>query len=88
MVQIGTGGAIHVGWHTSSGATGPPVIGGGAVWSLDIGAGQLLALSPSSGAVLARIAVGPLPHFASPTLWDGLVLVGTLRGVTAIRARS
>jgi hypothetical protein len=30
--------------------------------------------------------VGPVPHFASPTLWDGLVLVGTMHGVTAIRA--
>ncbi len=85
MIVIGSSGAIHLGWHTSSGATGPPVIGGGAVWSLDIGAGQLLALSPSSGAVLARITVGSLPHFASPTLWDGFVLVGTMRGVTAIQ---
>ncbi|HXP33465.1 MAG TPA: PQQ-binding-like beta-propeller repeat protein, partial [Acidimicrobiales bacterium] len=88
MVVIGTSGAIHVGWHTSSGASGPPVIGGGAVWSLDIGAGVLLALSPSSGAVLARIGVGPLPHFASPTLWDGLVLVGTMHGVRAIRSHA
>ncbi len=85
MIMIGTNGAIHLGWHTSSGATGPPVIGGGAVWSLDLGAGVLLALSPSTGAVLARIGVGPLPHFASPTLWDGLVMVGTMRGVTAVR---
>lgn len=85
MTVIGSSGAIHLGWHTSSGASGPPVIGGGAVWSLDIGAGQLLALSAVTGGVLARIAVGPLPHFASPTPWDGLVLVGTMRGVTAIR---
>ncbi|MGO9179294.1 MAG: hypothetical protein ACLQBX_03350 [Candidatus Limnocylindrales bacterium] len=88
MTVIGSSGAIHLGWHTSSDATGPPVIGGGAVWSVDIGAGQLLAVSAVTGAVIARIGVGPLPHFASPTLWDGLVLVGTMRGVAAIGAGS
>jgi hypothetical protein len=27
-----------------------------------------------------------VPHFASPTLWDGLVLVGTMQGLTAVGA--
>jgi hypothetical protein len=85
MVQISAGGGISVGWQTSSGATGPPVIGGGAVWSISIAAGTLYALAPASGAVLASISVGPVPHFASPTLWDGLILVGMLNGVVAIR---
>ncbi|MBF6605897.1 MAG: PQQ-binding-like beta-propeller repeat protein [Chloroflexi bacterium] len=85
MVRIGADGSIHLGWRMGSGANGPPVIGGGAVWSIAIGAGELFALSPSTGAVLARIGLGPVPHFASPTLWNGLVLVGTMRGVTAIR---
>jgi len=86
MIRIGSSGSIQLGWQARSGANGPPVIGGGAVWSLALGSGELQALSPSTGAVLARIAVGPVPHFASPTPWDGLVLVGTMRGVTAIRA--
>jgi hypothetical protein len=85
QVEIGPGGAIHPGWQTASGATGPPVIGGGAVWSIAIASGVLCALSPSNGRVLARITVGSVPHFDSPTLWDGLVLVGTMHGVTAIR---
>ncbi|MHB8674432.1 MAG: outer membrane protein assembly factor BamB family protein [Candidatus Limnocylindrales bacterium] len=85
VVRIGADGSIHLGWRTDSGANGPPVIGGGAVWSIAIGAGELLALSPSTGAALARIGLDPVPHFASPTLWNGLVLVGTMRGVTAIR---
>jgi len=86
MVQISPGGGISVRWRTASGATGPPVIGGGAVWSISIAAGTLYALAPASGAVLASISVGPVPHFASPTLWDGLILVGTLDGVVAIQA--
>jgi hypothetical protein len=88
MIQIGSNGAIQLGWKAQAGANGPPVIGGGAIWSLALGSGELQALSPSTGAVLARIVVGPVPHFASPTLWDGLVLVGTMHGVTAIRARN
>ena len=85
MVQIRSSGAIRVGWQTASGATGPPVVGGGAVWSLDIGSGVLYALAPSSGRVIGHVDVGSVPHFVSPTLWDGLVLVGTMRGVTAVR---
>jgi outer membrane protein assembly factor BamB len=85
MIQIGSNGAIQLGWQARSGANGPPVIGGGVIWSLALGSGELQALSPSTGTVLARIGVGPVPHFASPTLWDGLVFVGTMTGVTAIR---
>jgi polyvinyl alcohol dehydrogenase (cytochrome) len=86
MVQIGAGGVINAGWQTSSGATGPPVIGGGAVWSVSISSGTLDALSEADGSVLASISVGPVPHFDAPTLWDGLVLVGTLSGVVAVEA--
>ena len=85
QVTIGAKGSISLGWHTGSGANGPPVVGNGTVWSLALGSGQLYALSASSGAVMAHIAVGALPHFASPTLWDGLVLVGTMNGVVAVR---
>jgi hypothetical protein len=88
MVQVGSGGSIRLGWHASSGANGPPVIGGGAIWSIALGNGELQALSPSTGVVLARINVGSVPHFASPTPWDGLVLVGTMTGVTAVRANN
>ncbi len=86
QVRIDAKGSIHVGWHTGSGANGPPVIGGDAVWSVDVAAGVLYALGLRDGAVLARIGLGAVPHFASPTLWDGLVLVGTMRGVAGVRA--
>jgi outer membrane protein assembly factor BamB len=85
-VRIGASGVITLGWRTTA-ATGPPVVGGGVVWSIDIGNGQLVALSARSGAVLARVTVGAVPHFASPTLWQGEILVGTLTGVIAIHGR-
>ena len=86
MITVGSDGSIRAGWQAQAGATGPPVIAGGAIWSIAIGSGELQALAPSTGAVVARIGIGPVPHFASPTPWDGLMLVGTMQGVTAVRA--
>lgn len=85
-VTIDIAGRIHLGWRTATGANGPPVYGGGAVWSISTSTGVLYALSGATGGTLAQIALGPVPHFASPTLWGGLVLVGTMRGVAAVRA--
>src|SRR5674476_1568192 len=68
-------------------ANGRRTVGGGAVWSIDLARGELVALAPSTGQPPAQLAVGPVPHFASPTLWNGEVFVGTDSGVTAIDAR-
>lgn len=87
-VRIGSDGSIHVEWRTTSGADGPPVVGGGVIWALDLERGNLLALDPATGDALARVRTGSVPHFASPTLWQGLVLVGTMHGVVAVRAGS
>ncbi|MFI5259945.1 MAG: PQQ-binding-like beta-propeller repeat protein [Candidatus Limnocylindrales bacterium] len=85
-VVVGTGGALDVGWLTNNGVGGgPPVIGGGAVWSLNADDGRLYALDPASGSAVTSVSIGELPHFASPTLWDGQVLVGTMSGVVAVR---
>jgi hypothetical protein len=86
-VQVGANGSLAVGWQSSAGG-GPPVIGGGAVWSVKVSTGQLVALDPATGATLASIAVGSVPHFVSPTLWQGQVLVGTSAGVVSINASS
>jgi hypothetical protein len=45
----------------------------------------LVALDPLNAKTLASISVGEISHFASPTLWNGLVLVGTLKGVVAVK---
>ena len=77
-IQVAPGGKPAVGWTTPSG------VGGGAVWSVNVDTGRLYALDPATGEVLAVLSTGPLPHFATPTLWSGLVLVGTMSGVVAI----
>jgi hypothetical protein len=85
QVTIGTDGKLTVGWESKSNVGGgPAVIGGGAVWSANWYNGYLYALNPATGAALASISVGALPHFASPTLWGGQVLLGTMSGVVAV----
>jgi outer membrane protein assembly factor BamB len=85
-VHVLPDGSIQKLWRTTSGAGEPPVVGGGAVWSLSLASSRLFALDPKTGATLQSISVGPIPHFASPTLWRGFVYVGTLAGVVAVRA--
>ena len=76
---------IHVRWRGPRGAAGSPVLGGGAVWVADPGSGRLYELDPQTGAVRQQIGLGgALPHFVSPSLSGGLVLVGTITGVTAV----
>jgi len=83
-VTVGATGKIAVDWRSSSGAVASPVVGGGAVWSVDIGAGILFALDPSTGKSLGSVKLGSVPHFVSPTLWRQLVFVGTTSGIVAI----
>lgn len=76
---------IRVLWRGPAAANGSPVLGGGAVWVPGWDSGTLYELSQGTGRVRHQIALGgPLPHFASPSLSGGLVLTGTLTGVTAV----
>ncbi|MGH6654627.1 MAG: PQQ-binding-like beta-propeller repeat protein [Actinocrinis sp.] len=65
-------------------AADPPVLGGGAVWSIDDPNGVLYALDQNTGKQIAQVTVGLAPHFASPTLTAGRAYVGTMAGVTAV----
>ena len=83
-VQIGSNGSLTPGLADQHPAGGPPVIGGGVVWSVNTSAGRLVALDPATGATLGTLAgVGAVPHFVSPTLWQEQVLVGTMAGITS-----
>lgn len=84
-LSVDGAGHAAVRWTASAHTDGSPVVGGGAVWALDIRGGRLHALDPASGATRASIAVGALPHFASPTLAGEFAYVGTTTGVTAIQ---
>jgi outer membrane protein assembly factor BamB len=77
-------GKITTGWHGPSGASGSPVIAGGAVWVVDYDAGLLYLLDPATGKVRAKLGTGRAPHFASPTVARGHGYLGTLTGVVAV----
>ncbi len=76
--------SVSLGWSgPATGRAGPPILAGGALWSVDWSNGTLYELNPSTGAAITTIALGTVPHFTSPSAALGLVLVGTNAGVTA-----
>jgi len=81
-VQVGTNGSLTPGWQSSA-AGGPPVLGGGAVWSVNFSTGTLVALNPATGATMGSIHLGAVPHFVSPTLWQNQIVVGTMAGISS-----
>ncbi|GDY30912.1 hypothetical protein GTS_25450 [Gandjariella thermophila] len=85
-VTVGADGTPSVRWKAAVPANGSPVVGGDAVWVPDWRAGVLYALDRATGAVRAQVAVGQLPHFASPTLSGRRVYLGTMSGVVAVDA--
>ncbi len=85
QVQVGPGVRLTLGWQAPARVTGSPVVGGHTVYSLDPG-GTLYALDIDSGNVRTKVSVGATSRFATPTLYQGRVLVGTLTGVVAVTA--
>jgi hypothetical protein len=69
-----------------AGADSSPVVLAGRVWALDSRRGTLIAYGAATLATLQTLSVGSaVPVFASPSVGAGLLLVGTDRGVTAVR---
>ncbi len=68
------------------GPNSSPVIAGGTVWAAFYPDGVLSRIDLARRTVTATASLGEVPHFATPTVAKGLVLVGTEHGVTAVRA--
>jgi outer membrane protein assembly factor BamB len=75
---------IITGWKASSQITGSPVIGGDTVYSLDPGGGVLYALDATNGELRTSISVGITSRFATPTLYQTSIFVGTMNGIAAV----
>jgi outer membrane protein assembly factor BamB len=83
-LQVGSGDTVAQAWKKPAPAYGPPVAGGGRIWSIDLSSHTLYVLDPTTGAVRAKALVPvAVPHFSSPTLAGGRVFVNTTTGVTA-----
>ena len=76
--------SFRVAWSGPSGATGPPIIAGGLVWSVGASSQTLYGLDPASGsAVVQQHLAGTPAPYSTPAAGDGLLVVGTGRGVQA-----
>ena len=83
QLSLSTQGQLTLGWQAPSQITGSPVIGGQTVYSLS-GDGTLYALDSATGKTRTTIAVGDVSRFATPTLFNNQVFVGTLNGVVGV----
>lgn len=70
------------------GANSGPILVGGTLWAADYDAGTLTGYDAASGTTLQTVSTGALPHFASPSSADDMLLIGTTTGVRAFRAAS
>jgi outer membrane protein assembly factor BamB len=87
-IQLGSGGTLNIGWQASGQVTGSPVIGGNTVYSLNPGGGMLYALDAATGSVRATVSVGTTSRFATPTLFQNTIFVGTMTGIVAVQIRT
>jgi hypothetical protein len=83
-VRIDSLGKMHVLWHASSSITGSPIVGGGRVWSLNVGSGVLNALDPATGGSKASVTVGAVTRFATPAAFGRRLFVPTIGGLTVV----
>ena len=85
-ITVSPGGQITPGWQAPSNIQGSPIVGGHTVYDLD-NQGVLYALDSSTGTVRANVSVGSASRFATPTLADNMVFVGTLSGIVAVNIK-
>jgi outer membrane protein assembly factor BamB len=83
QLMLTAGSRLATGWQAPSAVTGPPVVGGQTVYSLDPG-GTLYALNAATGGVRATFPTGATSRFATPALSGSSIFVGTLTGVVAV----
>ena len=84
-IQLDSGGTLNIGWQASGEVTGSPIIGGNTVYSLNPGGGTLYALNTATGSVRASVSVGTTSRFATPTLFQNTIFVGTMTGIVAVQ---
>jgi outer membrane protein assembly factor BamB len=78
---------LRVLWRSSAGG-GPPIVAAGLVWTIGQD-GVLYGLSPTTGAVVRHVTVGPpANHFPTPSVGAGLLLAPGSDRVVAFRATS
>jgi outer membrane protein assembly factor BamB len=65
-VKLGSSPSFNVAWRGPAFNAGPPIVAGGAVWTVDIAGGTLYSLSLGDGHVLFKSSLGGVAHFCTP----------------------
>ena len=68
------------GWEAGS-VNGSPILVDGHLWAVQWDSGLIQELNPSTGGVEQQLKGAGVPHFATPSAADGLLLIGTNAGV-------
>jgi polyvinyl alcohol dehydrogenase (cytochrome) len=79
QVDLNTGTA---GWERGS-VNGSPILVDGHLWAVRWSSGLIQELDPATGGVQQQISGATVPHFATPSAADGLLLIGTNAGIEA-----
>ena len=74
-MNLGSSPSFNVAWRGPGFDAGPPIVAGGAVWTVDIPGGVVYALSLTDGHVLFRSSLGGVAHFSTPASGGGRVYV-------------
>ncbi len=83
QIKINANNTFSLGWHAPQAANGSPIIGGQTIYTVDLG-GRLYALNSNDGTVRATVSIPATSRFATPTLSNGRLFIGTMSGITAI----
>jgi outer membrane protein assembly factor BamB len=76
--------AFETAWSGPNFFAGPPVVAGGTVLTVDIGSGTLYGFTLDKGAVLFKVELGPVVHFATPALSGGRIFVAASRQIVCL----
>ena len=83
-LRVGPGAAFRVAWRSPAFRAGHPVVAGGAVWTVNLARGILMALGTRHGRVRAQVHLGPTVPFTTPAVAGGLIVVATGQHVVAL----
>ncbi len=73
-LRLDAGASFSVAWRSPSFFAGPPIVSGGAVWTITRAA-ELVALDAATGAPVFQTALGGVTNFATPASDGGRIFV-------------
>jgi outer membrane protein assembly factor BamB len=82
-VKTGSNPSFSGVWNVTGFWAGPPIVAGGAVWTVDIDNSTLFAFSATNGNTLFKYPLGSVVHFESPTSGGGRLFVAAGNSICA-----